>query len=210
MPVFCHEELYPAFSFLLCATLFCPKQRPQIFTTDIDNFWVAYDSVRFTSDSAKQHSFLQTLYIDRGAKGLKAFTEAREYSAALWADLIRLRPKFWNSIRPNTPVAKTKAKEILQSLQRLKTLYPEPREAMMYFTAGRLRSGGTVMQDVILTGGKVATGNATTDVSEFPGNWLAGVFKSQEANSLVLMKIHEAFHWCRFLSISKQKDLVKD
>ena len=144
------------------------QESKKVFTIDIDNFWIAYDSIQTTRDSLKQIGLIQNLYIDKGTKGLKAFMAARDYNAKLWVQLIRLYPKFWNSIRPNTLSAKSYAPAIEQSINKFKELYPGLKEAKMYFTVGGLRSGGTTMNDMVLIGSEIATGNASTDVSEFP------------------------------------------
>ena len=47
---------------------------------------------------------------------------------------------------------------------------------------------------MVLIGSEIATGNASTDVSEFPNNWLARVFKNQQADNLVNLNIHEYVH----------------
>jgi SMC interacting uncharacterized protein involved in chromosome segregation len=112
----------------------------KVFTSDIDNFWRAFDSIQTTKDSLKQHHFIQALYIDKGTEGLKAFMKARDYTAELWVELINKYPKFWRSIRPNTLTVKSKAKEIEQSIKKLKMLYPDLKEAKIYFTIGGLRS----------------------------------------------------------------------
>ena len=183
--------------FLLLFTLAfeSPAQDVQnVFTSDIDNFWIAYDSIRTTTDSLKQVHFIATLYIDKGTKGLRSFMVLRNYSAKLWVELIRKYPKFWNSIRPNTLTVKSYSAEIEKSIAKFKELYPDLKEAKMYFTVGGLRSGGTTMNDMVLVGSEIATGNATTDVSEFTNNWLAGVFKDQQADNLVSLNIHEYVH----------------
>jgi len=166
----------------------------KVFTADIDNFWIAYDSIQTTKDSLKQIEFIKKLYIDKGTKGLKAFMALRDYNAELWVKLIRIYPKFWKSIRPNTFTVKSFAPDIETSIKKFKELYPDLKEANMYFTIGGLRSGGTTMNDMVLVGTEIATGNATTDVSEFPTKWLEGVFKTQQADNLVALNIHEYVH----------------
>jgi hypothetical protein len=165
-----------------------------VITSDIDNFWIAYDSIQKTSDSIKQIGYIRDLYINKGTAGLKAFMAARDYDAKLWVELVRGYPKFWRSIRANTLNVKSYAVEIEKSIQRLKQLYPDLRDATMYFTVGGLRSGGTTTNDMVLIGTEIATGNALTDVSEFPNKWLEGVFKNQQADNLVALNIHEYVH----------------
>ena len=179
--------------FILSFTSKAQKDQ-KVFTVDIDNFWIAYDSIQLTKDSLKQIDFIQKLYIDKGTKGLKAFMAVRNYTAILWVQLIRLYPKFWNSIRPNTLTARSYAPEIEKSISKFKELYPALKEAKMYFTVGGLRSGGTTMNDMVLIGSEIATGNASTDVSEFPNKWLEGVFKNQQADNIVPLNIHEYVH----------------
>jgi hypothetical protein len=166
----------------------------KVFTSDIDNFWIAYDSIRSTNDSIKQLHFIRSLYIDKGTEGLHAFMKARDYSAEHWVQLINRYPKFWNSIRPNTLAVKSKAGEIDNSIVRLKKLYPGLKDAKMYFTVGGLRSGGTVDRNLVLIGAEIVTGNASTDVSEFPDKWLAGVFKDASSDNIVALNIHEYVH----------------
>jgi hypothetical protein len=180
--------------FVLFRSTLGQHSNQKVFTSDIDNFWRAYDSCQTTTDSLKQLHFVQTLYINRGTEGLKAFMEAREYTTDLWVSLIRKYPRFWKSIRPNTLTVSSKAKDIDESLQKLKKIYPELKEAKMYFTIGGLRSGGTTMNDMVLIGAEIATGNASTDVSEFPNKWLEGVFKSQQPGNIVPLNIHEYVH----------------
>jgi hypothetical protein len=60
----------------------CNKTSENVITTDIDNFWIAYDSIVSTTDSATQMRYLQTLYLDKGTPGLAAIMEARNYTAA--------------------------------------------------------------------------------------------------------------------------------
>lgn len=166
----------------------------KVYTSDIDHFWEAYDSIRTTRDSLQQLRYIRELYINKGTEGLKAFMQLRDYSDVYWVKLINRLPKFWNSIRPNTLSVKGKAAEIERSIQRLKVLYPGLREAKMYFTVGGLRSGGTTMNDMVLVGTEIATGTASTDVSEFPDPWLAGVFREQRLDNIVPLNIHEYVH----------------
>jgi hypothetical protein len=180
----------------LSAQQIAPTKNAQqiVFTQDIDNFWIAYDSIKTTNDSLKQIHFIQTLYVNKGTEGLKAFMAARNYSAELYIQLINEYPKFWNSIRSNTLTVKLKVNEIEKSIEKLKTLYPELKNAKMYFTVGGLRSGGTTKDSMVLVGSEIATGDSTTDVSEFSSKWLAGVFKEQSSDNLVSLNVHEYIH----------------
>jgi len=168
--------------------------RQKVFTQDIDNFWIAFDSVATTRDSLQQLHYIQTLYIDKGTEGLKSFMRVRNYTADRWVMLIRRYPKFWASVRPNTLAVKTKTAAIEESILQFKALYPGLKDAKLYFTVGGLRSGGTTDSNKVLVGTEIATGDPTTDVSEFSTKWLAGVFSQQSTNNIVPLNIHEYVH----------------
>ncbi|MEJ7557298.1 MAG: DUF2268 domain-containing putative Zn-dependent protease [Pedobacter sp.] len=168
-------------------------QTSLIYTSDIDRFWIAYDSVKTTIDTAIQRNYMQKLYIDKGSEGLQAFMKARDYDAELWVHIINKYPKFWTSIRKNTLQAKRDAKRIEVSINQFRKLYPELRPAKMYFTIGGLRSGGTTTNDMVLVGAEIATADQTTDAAEL-SDWLKNVFKNQQGANLVSVNVHEYVH----------------
>ncbi|TSD66470.1 hypothetical protein FFF34_003440 [Inquilinus sp. KBS0705] len=188
---------------LLACTLFvfgwalanaqAPAQQ-KIFTSDIDHFWTAFDSVQTTTDTAKKMAFIQSLYIDKGSVGLKSFMLTRNYNAKVYLNLINKLPKFWASVRPNTLKVLGKSAQIEKSIKLFKMLYPELKDAKMYFTIGGLRSGGTTTGDMVLIGTEIAAADAQTDVSEFTSKWLPGVFKVQSIDNLVYLNVHEYVH----------------
>ncbi len=166
----------------------------KIITSDIDNFWIAFDSIQNTNDYNKKLNFINKLYIQPASKGLQAFMKARNYSDTLYVGLIKDYPKFWNSIRPNTLRIKNKTAELNNAVENLKKLYPELKDAEMYFTIGGLRSGGTVTDHMVLVGAEIATGTSDADVSEFKDNWLKNVFAKQSPDNIVYLNIHEYIH----------------
>lgn len=168
-----------------------------MFFSDIDNFWVAYDSIRTTTDSLKQLQYLNTLYIGKGSPGLKAFMAVKWYTAQEWVGSIRHSPKFWNSIRPNTQLAKAGAQGIEPYIRKFAALYPALRPASMYFTIGALRSGGTTKDSLVLIGAEMTTGTLETDISDLPKNmqaFLTRLFKSQPLKNIVVLNVHEYVH----------------
>lgn len=171
-----------------------PQEPAKIFTSDIDNFRVAYDSIQKTDDFSKKLNFINKLYIEKGSEGLKAFMELRDYNDSLYVKLIDGYPKFWNSVRPNTFSIKNKSNEFNKAFKNFKRLYPQLKNAEMYFTIGGLRSGGTTFGNMILIGAEIATANPTTDVSEFRNDWLKNVFSGQSLDNIVSLSIHEYVH----------------
>src|ERR1700761_3027190 len=124
----------------------------KIITDDIDNFWNAYDSIRTTKDSVKQLYYIQKLYIARGTDGLKAFMDAKNYTAEGYVSAIRHYPKFWNSVRDNTYKCKGLTTEFDPDIKILNSIYPQLKPAVIYFTIGTLNSAGTSGDGKVLIG----------------------------------------------------------
>ena len=170
------------------------QENKKIFTSDIDNFWKAYDRIQTTKEYAEKINIINELYIDKGTKGLKAFMKARNYTDTLWVTLIEKLPKYWNSVRPNTLKIREKEQEMKLAIDRFKNLYPALKNAEMYFTIGGLRSGGTTKGNMVLIGAEIATADAAVDVSEFTNDWLPKVFAKQSNENIVSLNIHEYVH----------------
>lgn len=166
----------------------------KIFTSDIDNFWIAYDSIQKTNDYSKKLDIINKLYITKGTTGLKAFMKLKNYNDTVYINCIDEYPKFWTSIRPNTLSVKNKTDELNIAISTLKKLYPELKDAEIYFTIGGLRAGGMPAHNKVLIGTEIATGNPATDVSEFKNNWYKSIFSNQSLDNLVSVNIHEYVH----------------
>ncbi|WP_407405960.1 Ig-like domain-containing protein [Chryseobacterium sp.] len=187
-------KTFCTFIFTFLITSVYSQNSNKIYTSDIDNFWTAYDSIQKSKDFHKNIQFINTLYIEPGTKGLHAFMKARNYNDSLYVQLIKDYPKFWNSVRPHTLEIKNKTTELNLAVEKLKKLYPNLKDAEMYFTIGGLRSGGTVDGNKVLVGAEIATGNSTVDVSEFENSWLKNTFEKQSLDNIVYLNIHEYIH----------------
>lgn len=163
-------------------------------TKDVNNYWLAFDSVQRTKDYSKQLDYINRLYIKKGTAGLAAFINARKYTDTLWVKNINAYPKFWASIRPFTLKVKESADELERQVKRFKHIYPDLKSAKIYFAIGGLNTGGTTLDDKVLIGSEIVTGNPGTDVSEFKGNWLKNVFAGQKASNIVYLNLHEYVH----------------
>ncbi|GGG43422.1 DUF2268 domain-containing putative Zn-dependent protease [Hymenobacter glacieicola] len=171
------------------------KQR--VFTSDIDRFWVAYDSMRTTTDSLRQLSYLNRIYIEPGTPGLRALMEAKDYTPGEWVSAVRRYPRFWNSIRPRTLLAKSGVEGLEDYLLKFKALYPALRPATIYFTIGALRSGGTTQDSLVLIGAEVSTGTPAVDISEFSKAtqiFLANNYRTDPIKHIIPLNVHEYVH----------------
>lgn len=178
-------------SFIICSTYTFGQVHPKIFTNDIDNFWIAYDSVKTTDDTTKQKEFIQKLYLDKATSGLKDFIIVRQHSAKRHLNNILKYPKFWTTVRPNTIQIKSFTTDIENLMVKFKLLYSDFKQPDVFFTIGCLNSGGTTTRNKILIGTEIAASDSTVDASEV-GSWLGEVFKLN--TSVVSMVAHELGH----------------
>lgn len=165
-------------------------------STDIDNFWKAYDKITATTDSATQYQLLQELFLDKGTPGLEAIIEARRYSPRAYINAINNYPKFWNSIRPNTLRAPDLIEEMKKGVGKLKNIYPDIKPAKIYFTMGVFRTPGTTVDSLILIGSELAMGHDTVNTSELPKNldYVKQYFKENPIENIAFLNIHEYVH----------------
>src|SRR5687768_8438197 len=71
-------------------------------TSDIDNFWRAYDLAKAETDRTKRVAIFQTEYLDKGSAGLKDFIRLRIKSADALLTSIDKLPRYYASMRAST------------------------------------------------------------------------------------------------------------
>jgi transposase len=174
-----------------------PQTSPTVVVEDVDRFWTAYDAVRAETDPATQRLLFERLYIEPGTAGLHAFIAAKGYTVDDYLDAIRRYPRYWDTIRPRTALAAGALGKLDAHLVRFRELYPDLRPAGVYFEIGALRSAGTTLEDKVLIGVEMATGDPSVDTSEMPERlqrFLAGYFASRPLDNLDLLAMHEFVH----------------
>lgn len=167
------------------------KSKLNIYTRDIDNFWIAFDSIKRTNDEQKKLDIIQKLYLDQATSGLKDFIVSREHSAKQHLENIKKYPKFWISIRPKTEEIKTYIPKMEKVFRKYRRIYPDFKQPEIYFTIGILNSGGTTSPNSILIGSEIACADKNTDASEL-NDWYKKVFKLNDG--VVAMVAHEIGH----------------
>jgi hypothetical protein len=197
------KTIFAIIILILSNLSFAQKFKQTFVSTDIDNFWAAYDKIVSTSDTAKQYKFLKELYLDKGTEGLKGLIEVRSYTDKAYIEWITTNPKFWNSIRPNTLKVKKLYPKINSNIRKLKKAYPDLKPATIYFSIGAFRTGGTTQGNKVLIGSELSLADKTTIIDELP-SWRQPFYKTQNPyNELPLLCTHEYIH-------TQQKELVEN
>ncbi len=168
--------------------------KQEIYTTDIDNYWMAYDKIVATNDSTLQYQYINDYYISKGSTGLKNIMLAKNYTASDYVQSINNYPKFWASIRPNTYLSKTYDKRIMNSIGKLQKLYPGLKPVPIYFTIGAFRTGGTIFDNTVLIGTELSLADKSTHIEELP-EWRKPFFIDYNPiDGIELLCTHEYVH----------------
>jgi hypothetical protein len=181
-------RLLTGFAFVVCALAQGGRPPVTLVTSDIENFWKAYDA----SQPGNREEAFQKLYLDAGSPGLKDFVKLRIRSAQTLADAVdKQYPKFYASVRSYTMQVDAHRADILKSLDRFRELYPEAEFPTVYFVIGRLSSGGTTSDRGLLIGTEVNSLGPDVDTSEINPPFLRAM---GSADRLPLIVVHELTH----------------
>jgi hypothetical protein len=159
----------------------------QIVTTDIANFWFAYDRV---ADNPAE--VFQKYYIDKGTVGLRDFVQLRIESARQLADCVMQHSRYYSSTRESTARISSFTPRIRESFHRLKDLYPDAVFPNVYFVIGRMSSAGTFSDNGLLIGAEMYGRTSDMPVSEL-SEWDRQVLKP--VDDLPGVVAHELIHF---------------
>ncbi|MFL9843726.1 Ig-like domain-containing protein [Flavobacterium rhizosphaerae] len=179
-------------SIVIILTFFNTVSAQKIITSDIDNFWLAYDSLRKAENGKSE--ILEALFLNKKTDGLSAFMKIKNFDETDYLEVMDRYPLFWNSIRSNTLIDKRKIKSINKALNKLKQLYPINSNGNIYYIIGTLKSGGTINNKDLLLGIEKIVGDKNTIVSEFENQNLQEMFQFTNASKLEQITIHEFVH----------------
>ncbi len=166
-------------------------EKAKFITSDIDNFWRAFDLAEKENNREAKVAVFQREYLDKGSPGLKDFVQLRIKSARNLVETIERRPKYYASIRQSTLRVAKMERKIRSSFKKLKELYPEAVFLDVYFLVGVMNSGGTVSQNGSLIGTEMYGLTAMTPYEELT-DWLKDNLKAIDA--LPYIVAHELIH----------------
>ena len=193
--------------YLLLLLLFtsCASTAPTIVSTDLDNFWQAYEAVQQEADTAKQLRLFKQLFTDRASEGQMAMMAARNYTDSQYVAAIEAFPQFWESLRVSAADTARYNKRIAKDFTRFAKLYPGYQPATVYYTVGAFRSPGTGFDGRVLIGSEFALGTRSTVTSEFTPqmDYLKKYYRMQPTKYIGFLTVHEYVH-------TQQKPLVQN
>lgn len=162
----------------------------QIVTSDIKNFYKAFDQA--LKDTAKAKEIFREKYFKVGSVGLGDFYLSKIRDEALFAKTILENQKVYASVRSTLQGMDVFKKDIQASFVKFKEIYPSAVYPNTYFVIGRFNSGGTSSNNGLLIGTEVSGRTPATDTSGW-SSWL----KSWITNfsNIPITVSHELIHF---------------
>jgi len=137
-----------------------------VSTTDVNNFWLAKDSISLSSDTAKQAALIRNLYLEKASDGLKAFMRNKENIEQRYVNLLNTAPGFWDSLRMKAKHLDKDARKLEGYIGEFKKIYPQLKPAATYFLIGLRQQGGTIRGNLSIIGVEVVLNSAGINQKE--------------------------------------------
>lgn len=175
-------------------------------TSDIGNFWRAYDLAAKETDKTKRVAIFQTGYLDKGSPGLKDFLRLRIKSAETLVATLDRMPKYYASIRPQTLQVQRMEKRMRAAFEKFKSIYPAAVFPDVYFLIGVTNSGGTTGPSGLLIGTEMYGKTAKSPMDELSG-WQRVVLANVDYVPAIVA--HESCHYNqRYNTAQDQRHLL--
>ncbi len=164
--------------------------RAKLITTDINNFWSAYDLAQ--KDTANRYNIYKKYYVDAGTPGLQDYFAFKVRSTKNFVRTHDKKPKFYAAIRKNTYTVELQKPRMMASFAKLKDYYADALFPDIYFVIGAFTSGGTSTTNGLLIGldQSVRTPDIPLDGLNL---WERNNFA--DLNSVPYMVAHELIHF---------------
>ena len=162
----------------------------RLVTSDIGNFWRAYD-LSAGKNSEEKIVVFEEEYLAKGSPGLKDYVEARIVSAEELVKTIEAMPKYYDSIRESSYRVLEMTDRIRGYMHTWKSLYADAVFPDVYFVIGRMNNGGTTSQNGLLIGTEISCRTDDLPKDELPPLYLKVLRPIEDVPYIV---IHELIH----------------
>jgi hypothetical protein len=162
----------------------------KIVTSDIDNFWHAFDDAQKSNDPARVFGIE---YLVPGSPGVWGFVPGRIKSPQNLAKTVQKYRAYYVSARGNMETISSARPRIIADLRRFKQIDPDATFPNVYFVVGVLNSGGTSVSDVgLVLGAEMHAKPADMSAIAMPG------FNTKvlsDASTVAPLVAHELTHY---------------
>lgn len=163
----------------------------RIVTSDLENFWRAWDRAAAAGTWDDSVAAFETLYREPASEGLADFFRTRIDDVPTLLAEVRSAPRYYAGLRPQT----SRVEEFVPAIQGVfaewTELYPEADLPDVFFVIGRRNSGGTTSPGRILIGTEMYGRTPDTPDEEL-SDWLRDVLAPIDRIPAIVA--HELIH----------------
>ncbi|HUP89975.1 MAG TPA: DUF5700 domain-containing putative Zn-dependent protease [Longimicrobiales bacterium] len=164
----------------------------KLVTSDITNFWRAYDMAAAETSFVAKRNIFEREYLGRASPGLLDYYFSKIKNLDNMTRFVTKQKRFYDSVRPQTLRTNENAEQIRSGLKRLQDLYPEATFPDVYFVIGTLTSGGTASSNGMLIGTEMYSATKSTPKDELPSGIARIMGTSEQLPNTV---VHELVHY---------------
>ena len=173
-------------AFMSCSTQI--KKEYRLETSDISNFWIAFDSIKNVNNKKK---VFKELYLDKASD---LFKEQIGISGDMqnvdnYLKSFKKHPKFWESLRKPTLAMQNISDEVDASFKSVKKVYPEFKPGDVCVFISPMIVQGKAYEGKILLGAELNAPLKEIDLSEFEED-ISFVYQNDIKSTI----IHETIH----------------
>jgi hypothetical protein len=149
-------------------TLNTDPDSARIVTADIERFWRAYDRLGPGSTREDSVRAFSEGYLGLASPGLAAFDRMRLRGPDGLLFALRMLPRYYAAVRPNTLRLHEQEPVVRAALRRLEAVYPGATFPDVYFVVGGFSTQGTLSDAGLLIGAEMVSADASTPMDELP------------------------------------------
>lgn len=161
-----------------------------IETSDITNFWIAFDSIKSTTDKKK---VFNELYIERASDLFKKMISLSGdiSNAENYLESFEQYPKFWESLRKPTAELQNITSDIQFCFEKVTKIYPEfqPGNICVFIGPIAIQASVPPPKDVVYMGAEMNVPLNEIDLSEFEED-MSFIYLNDIKSTI----IHETIH----------------
>lgn len=162
----------------------------EIYTSDIDNFYIAYDLA--VNDTINAKRIFKKEYFSKGTKGLKDFYKIKIKEVDKFAKFVIRHKEFYKSIRNDISDIDDLKEKIYLNFDSFKSIYREAVFPNVYFVIGKFSSNGTISKRGLLIGTEILSRTEKTNTE----NWNKDILRiSMLRKHIPITVSHELVHF---------------
>lgn len=172
----------------------------KIVTSDIDNFWRAFDLAKNEKNRSRKIAVFQTEYIEKGSSGLKDLLTSKIKLAENLVDKIDGSPAYYTPFRLATPHFKRLEERIRSRFVKFKSIYRDAVFPDVYFVVGDGSSGGMNSNSGLVVAADTY-GASWGGSADHPVRWMTAV--AGAVDKVLGTVAHETCHYNQRYGISQ-------